>query len=394
MSLAHHSAPGTAAAFDYQFERALLWLAKNQSGAVIGVETDDDIAIREENGNLVLEQAKHSVQPDGEPFGDRRKDLWNTLAIWLAAIDSREIDPKKTRFVMVTNKTLPDCIAVRIGKADKEAEIDACIADLESVSADPPTGLQTLVQKVMASASRANLRVLIKRITCADATHATEGDELRQHTISHLQFPAWCVPSANSVVDELLGWIHRLILKNWQNQKAGWIARDSFINQFHAILDQRKRTITRERSANLIEIDDEKISNEKGSTFVKQLYLVTEDEAEIDVAIRDLIRCNIEKARLATDANITDEDWLSFESALQARWEKIRTRVPRMNHSLSERDQGYLIYTDTTEDHCENLAGTATEQVYLTAGTYHRMAGLIRLGWHPRYEALMREPSV
>ena len=102
MSLATHSAPSTAAAFDYQFERALLWLAKSKSGAIVGVETDDDVAVREEDGKLSLEQAKHSVLPDGEPFGDRRKDLWNTLATWIEAIDSGEIDVKFAKFLMVT----------------------------------------------------------------------------------------------------------------------------------------------------------------------------------------------------------------------------------------------------------------------------------------------------
>ena len=394
MSLATHSAPSTAAAFDYQFERALLWLAKSKSGAIVGVETDDDVAVREEDGKLSLEQAKHSVLPDGEPFGDRRKDLWNTLATWIEAIDSGEIDVKFAKFLMVTNKTLPDCIAVRIGKAENDAEIDACTKDMEIVAAAPPEGIRSLVTRVMAGASRANLRGLIKQTVCADATLETSGKALRQQTITHLPFPEWCIPIADSVVNELLGWVHSVVLLQWQNQKPGWIARNHFINQFHAILDLRKRKITRERSANLINIDEDKVSKEKGSAFVKQLYLVTDDEAEVDGAIRDLIRCNIEKARLATDGNITDEDWLSFESSLLSRWEKIRARVPRMNQSLPEKDQGYMIYTDTTEDHRENLAGTPTEQVYLTAGTYHRMANQVRVGWHPRYEELMEVTSI
>mgnify|MGYP001578657701 CR=1 FL=1 len=37
----------------------------------------------------------------------------------------------------------------------------------------------------------------------------------------------------------------------------------------------------------------------------------------------------------------------------------------------------------------EKLAGSDTEQVYLTSGTYHRLADMIRVGWHPRFRELM-----
>ena len=62
-----------------------------------------------------------------------------------------------------------------------------------------------------------------------------------------------------------------------------------------------------------------------------------------------------------------------------------------MKVGAAESDIGFEIFTETTENHRERLAGTETEQVYLTSGTYHRLADLLRVGWHPRYEALMRE---
>lgn len=79
MSLKHHSAPGSIAGFTYQFERALFWLAQSPSGFTIGVETEDDVAIAGADGSQLLEQDKHSIRDTAKPFGDRSKDLWNTL---------------------------------------------------------------------------------------------------------------------------------------------------------------------------------------------------------------------------------------------------------------------------------------------------------------------------
>src|ERR1039457_4618928 len=99
MSETSHSAAGPAAGFDYQFERALYWLAQSPASAVIGIETDDDVAVRRVDGSL-REQDKHSDRDGAKPFGDRSKDLWNTLWIWLDAIEKKQVVIETTRFLM------------------------------------------------------------------------------------------------------------------------------------------------------------------------------------------------------------------------------------------------------------------------------------------------------
>jgi hypothetical protein len=391
MTLAYHSAPGANAGFSYQFERALYWLAQSPAGCVIGVETDDDVAVRGTDASQVLEQDKHSISEHAEPFGDRSKDLWNTLAIWIEALDTKEVADDTTRFLMVTNKVLPECIAQQIGRAESEAEIASCVAALEEAAKTPRKHIASLTQRVLRPASRTNLRKLILHCELADDSQATAGRELRKETLARLQLPQWCFADSDSIADELLGWLHKTALATWQQKKPVWIQRDHFVNQLHAIIGRRKREMTRERAEHLIPVTDDKIGQEKGSPFVKQLHLVTDDEEIVDNAIREFIRCNIEKGRLSAEGNVTDDDWKAFETTLFSRWEKIRSRVIRMKQMAPEEDIGFEIFTDTTEEHREKLAGSDTEQVYLTSGTYHRLAGMIRVGWHPRFEELMRE---
>lgn len=389
MTLTKHSAPGANAGFSYQFERALYWLAQSPAGSVVGVETDDDVAVRGTDASQVLEQDKHSISEDAEPFGDRSKDLWNTLAIWIEALDTKEV-ADTTRFLMVTNKVLPECIAQQIGRAESEEKITACVAALEVAAKTPPQRIASLIDRVLRADLRTSLRRLISQCKLADASQATVGRELRKETLAQLQLPEWCLAGADSIADELLGWLHKTALATWQQKKPVWIQRDHFVNQLHAIIGRRKREMTRERAEHLIPVTDDKIGQEKGSPFVKQLHLVTDDEEIVDNAIREFIRCNIEKGRLSAEGNVTDDDWKAFETTLFSRWEKIRSRVIRMKQTAPEEDIGFEIFTDTTEEHREKLAGSDTEQVYLTSGTYHRLAGMIRVGWHPRFEELMR----
>jgi hypothetical protein len=148
MTLSLHTTPGTPAAFDFQFERALYWLAKSPAGSVTGIETDDDVAIRGGDGSRVLEQDKHSIQQTSKPFGDRSHDLWNTLAIWIDALDNNEVQGSSIHFLMVTNKSVPDCIAHQIGRASTDDEITACITALEAASQKPTKELTGLMQSV------------------------------------------------------------------------------------------------------------------------------------------------------------------------------------------------------------------------------------------------------
>ncbi|MBC2601252.1 ABC-three component system protein [Puniceicoccus vermicola] len=391
MSLENHSAPGPAAGYTFQFERALYWLSRSPAGFVIGIETEDDVAIKHKDGMLTLEQNKHSIREKAEPFGDRSKDLWNTLSIWLSAVQNEELEIGKSRFFMVTNKALPDGLARQLSNAKTREEVDECIYALQSAAANPSDTIREFTEKVLATPSNRHLREIILNCELVDEEGGASGKKLRESTIAELPIPADFTKDAESILDELLGWVSRSSLALWQKREPAWISRDSFVNQFYAILDLRKRQKDRERAANLIPVYDEQIGREKGRDFVKQIYLVTDDHGRVDESIREFIQCNMEKTRLSVDGNITDQDWIDFEHSLRLRWVKISGREKRFGESRPEEDVGFKILTETTDEHRERLAGIETEQVYLTSGTYHRMADRLVVGWHPRFEELMKQ---
>jgi hypothetical protein len=391
MPLSRHSTPGTSAGFAYQFERALYWLATSPSGSIIGLETYDDVAVQAEDGARILEQAKHSIGETTNPFSNHSHGLWNTLSTWLDAVEDKEVKIDSTHFLMVTNKHVPKCIAKQIGSAKSKPEITACIQALKTAAAKPSKTIANLTERVLQASSEGNLRKLIQHCELADASVATASRELRKKIIGSLPFPTWASTIADSIIDELLGWVHTTSMTAWEKKQPAWIHREQFVNQFHAVLDSRKRQINRERAENLIPITDETVGEQKGRPFVKQLYLVTDDDSIVETGIREFIRCSIEKSRLSAEGNITDQDWKAFEATLWARWDKIQARILRMSKSEQGKDVGFHIFTETTESHREKLAGHDTEQVYLTSGTYHRMADKIKIGWHPRFKQLMED---
>jgi hypothetical protein len=341
-----------------------------------------------------LEQDKHSIQDNSKPFGDRSIDLWKTLSIWIEALDSAEVDANKTHFLMVTNKILPECLAKKIGRAQEQLAIEECVGDMEKIVVSPAESTKKYMDRVMMVSSRDNLRRLIKNCELSDASDATAGAELNDKTISYFQLPENLKTEAVSILDGLRGWVHRVALNCWQKGEPAWITRDHFVNQLQAIIGCENRKIRRERSEHLIPVAETEIGRRKGSVFVKQLYLIMDDDSVVNNAIREFVRCSIEKLRLSVDGNVTDDDWLAFDATLQARWQKISSRIKRTEKSATEEDVGFDIFTETTESYREKLAGSDTEQVYLTSGTYHRLADNLRVGWHPRFDELLNNGEV
>ena len=240
MSLSDHSAPGTAAAFSYQFERALLWLARSPAEAMVGIETDDDVAVLLPDGSQSLEQDKHSIQQSSQPYGDRSHDLWNTLATWLTAIEEKEVCAEKAKFVLVTNKTLPECIATQIGRAKTQPEIDECVTALTNAAQNPPQGTANLMATVLKDKSIPNLKKLILACEVVDGSQAAAGPALRPG------LPRACLFLTGVLHTQInhrrtAGWMHKMVLETWQQGNPAWVRRNHFINQLDAILARQEK---------------------------------------------------------------------------------------------------------------------------------------------------------
>jgi hypothetical protein len=394
--LEQHSAPGQAAGYLFQPERALYWLAKSQKGSKVGIEAGDDITV-ETAYDTIMEQDKSSISMKTDTLGDRSRDLWNTLAIWVQAINGEEIDIGTTNFVIASNKIFDDTYIIKkISNAEDDVEAKKCIEALKAASVEPTKTISAFVKIVLSSDEKTLLK-LIKRIHLSDGSDKSYGQELMEEIASLCHIPE-SLPSSD-IVHALLGWLQETVLNLWRSGKAGWITRNAFDEQL-----ERQKTIIREvafreRIPSLIPVSDSKREENKNSKFVQQISLVKDDDISLIVeAIDDFIRANIERTRLSIDGFITDTDFATFDFNLIERWRSIFRNFTSDIEDLDKsepqyerkvRKIGYKILLDTL-NHREYLAGKLSEQYYLTKGSYHRQANMQNIWWHPFYDKIMR----
>lgn len=386
MSLEKHTTPASGAGFQYQFDRALLALVKGNNGDSVGIETLDDVSVKMSNGELLLEQNKISLQEDTEIFSNRSKNLWNSLSTWISAIRNQEIDVNRTTFLLVTNKKCNSSIVLEISKAKTDEEAEKCISILKSAAVAPTDLLKPLMDNVLSADIYDALRQLIIKIKLIELSDPTN---ILEEIKKNIQIPTSAMEHIERIVFNLSGWLQNAVMQAWFNNSSAWISHEALTNQIFALIESLKRNTSRERLKHLIALNPVDISSQSGATFVKQLYLISDENDLVEDAIENYLCCKSEKTRLSLEGEITNDDWIDFDAQLLTRWKNSKRRIIASEKNKSEQEQGMLIFTDIS-DFKADLAGVPTTQLYLSQGTLHRMADEMSVGWHPRYKELLK----
>lgn len=377
--MAYTDAAGPAAGFLYQFERLLYHLASRDSEVVIGIEAGDDLVIQDSDG-VTLEEDKHSVQPTGHPLADRSVALWKTLANWVDA--GKDARYHKAGLFLVTNRPVPACLARRLGHQPKQPKDSVLlVADLRRVASSPSKAIAPFVDRVI-SANDDTLANLIGRITLFDASEGTSSSALREKIASHLHIPDHI--DSGAVLDRLLGWLHAVVKDRWDRGLQVWIEGQAFSRQLFSTLKSIDRQRVLERATHLINISEEDRKKARLNHFFHHLSLISCGDDEVEEALDDFVRFNVEYSRLLEEGDIGPDDWEARRGRLQRRWRAIRRRHIDVRSDSPSEDVGRDIYRETV-NHIESLGVFTTYEQYLTAGHYQRLANVDEVWWSPDY---------
>lgn len=385
-SLSDHTAAGQALGYFFQLDRALCQIAKAPSGSVIGIETEDDIVVKLNNGEKIHEQDKSSTTVF--PFIPSRPDLWKSLMIWADAIQNEEINPEITQFYLVTNKTSTNCIAKTISDSNEDSAIIKCLDELKKFKELSNAVTKKFIDKLF-SFSDDLLRKLIKNTSLICGGHLT-GEELKNDLISSLQIVDGDEQDKLSIIHEIYGWLFNSVRTSWQNNEAAWIERDVVIRLKNNILTKKIEKFVNEKIFEIQDISDHEKELQKLRIYVKQLRIINSSDAEIIDAISDYLNSVEKRTVLARKGYVTDLQMDNMVRDLRIRWSTIAKKIPLVNKTLTKEEQGQLICLDTL-DHNAKIGNMETQGYFLTRGSYHHLSDSLEVGWHPDYLTLLKK---
>jgi hypothetical protein len=384
-TLSTHSAPGQALGYYFQLERALSWIAKSPAYSYVGIETDDDVVVMLENGNKILEQDKSSTT--NYPFNTSRKDLWNTLSIWLDAVENDEIKIENTTFYLVTNKVNVDSIAKKIGDSNSEEEIDLCIKEIRIKAKEISGEVRKIANKVT-KYSDDKLKKLFKQVKYKSGEDVF-GNKLRIAIESDLQLDIETPEQNEFIINELIGWLYKNVTESWRNKTPAFISRDDFMREKINIQTTFRQVIVNQLLIELGEIPEEEKRVQWKNRYVEQLEIIGCTKDDIYDAIHDYINAVSKRTQLAKKGYITVKEIEELDEKLEQHW-KIIYRISILQHkSLNANDVGQLIYLNTM-DYKTKIGPYDISNHFLTRGSYHKLADKQKIGWHPEFKKLLK----
>lgn len=374
-------AQGQMRGYLFQIERALFWLSNCEPGSFIGVETGDDVVIKDSNDAIAYEQDKSSISQK-LPFSDSSEDLWKTLCIWLRALNS-ENGEKISSLFLVSNKKVPSSRFIwKMHYATSNSELTECLNCLKTISSNS-NKIRTYISEVK-SYSDEQLVELIRKISVSDSnTSRIDEIQIRDNLKISKDIPF------NTILLTLKGWVFESVVQAWDNGEPAWIEVDSLVRLSNNLVAEYINRPFIEKAISHIPISKKDIDANKDQKFVYQLEIINADEDDKLDAINDFLRSSAERTRCAKAGQITKEDFELFEHNLIDRWKAIFKPKIRSN-DVDKENLGYDIYYETV-DHREKLKGVETEQNYTTKGAYHRLSNDLKIGWHPEWKHLIQK---
>lgn len=305
------NASNSICGFLYQFQRALFRIfSSSSSNMLVGIETLDDVSTltRSENGELALdlEQNKYTGKENYNPFGDKDRNLWHTLNIWLSNLKTYRNSYVDVNFFLTTNAIIPlDSLVLKISNADSSEKINEIISIIRTISG-------TTKNKEIKEVSKyddESLFFVIKKTTVFWALENTEKiSTLRDATVQKLQLHSTVSECADEVYEHLLGAIINQSLNKWQKKEQAWLEVQAFRDLLHNL--QTRIPLKKYIDRDIFSVDFQKyIENNKDLAFLSQLTSLNLPYNYIDDQLKSYWGFYAEKIRLQNEGYVLPNDW-------------------------------------------------------------------------------------
>ncbi|MDM1093723.1 ABC-three component system protein [Myroides odoratimimus] len=412
------SAKGPSSGYIYQFEIGLLELAKLNKGEAVSIEHVDDVAVIDNKGTYMFTiQAKHSITASSSNFGNTSEDLWKTLNLWIAKLESGMLK-KENKFIAITNNTIPENAIIRKFSNKRFSEI---LIMINSIKDEQERKLNEKIKKKQENKTKniekdskgenvgSSHKKIISRIkeVLSKETYLqsiVENFEFREKVsvkelfLNKIFISAAEVNVQDNIYHTFLGWIQDKSKEYWLDKKQAIFSKEDFDVKYNSIRDNHSLVNAIFRGKKSIEsmepIDLNFISRDE--LYVRQIEDIDRYEKEeiINKAILDFIYKDVEMLyQIKNNPMLTKSDFKDFEDKCEEHWRSIKRKHIRKHierYTLDElNDLAIDIYDEIMNDlklYFQDSWGFDDSNKYIQNGTFLSLTNDLKIGWHPDWE--------
>lgn len=379
------SVPGQYLGYSLQCSRMLDHLLRAKPGDCVSLEVIGDVATVSPDGSTVAEEGK-SRTGGGNPISDRAIDFWKAIRNWADAVQAGQLEPSRTKFRLYTSRPFESNIAERFTRASTriaaKQELDAARSDLWSSVERVADGPLSGHLRAVFSADPELITAIIERFEIESGTGSSI-DDMR------LVLQKMLVPSEllDHVLRSMLGWLKMLTDSQIERGQPATVEYDEFHREMLALtrkLDHQQflASVASEPSKKRVR------EHLRLRTYVRQLDLIEVDDDEKIRAVIDFMKAEADRIHWAAKGRVHSTSFDEFEIDLISAWRNYRRRCGVLAKAYGAAEQGKLLYADCGL-HAPKLQGIELP-AHFCRGSFHALADVLKIGWHPEYSILLR----
>lgn len=373
----------------YQIDAALaLFIEEPQSedDPALAVELFDDFSLSDHAGIRTLAQVKFKLNDSLNSFGDKSRDVWRTLEIWI-----RDFDPARSvKRVMFTNATAREGTAFSYLRPD-DRDVRKAAARLTSAAQTGKNKKLTPAYRVWLELSPADKLALLNSVVLLERSGDFDGLNARLDRAL-----AWSAPAHAPVT------FRQRVIAIWHDVALGILLKRrgpmrqselrAFISDLRDGFSHQNLPTTVSEDEIRAENDLERLVN--AELYVDQMRWIESPPTLFEQAVVDYCRAVRQQADWLEDSILSYLDIEEYKGRLIKEWKELREwLLLDLNPDASDRAKiatGRALYKRIMLEMQARIRESYSEPFFMR-GTYHFLANQVAdgIGWHPEYEVLL-----
>jgi hypothetical protein len=360
----------------------------------ISIEKLDDIAFHETPSSAdvakQLLQVKHHINRAGG-LGNASPDIWKTIRIWSEGVAKNQIDLNHASLCLLTTTTPTNRNALRFLSPDsavRKPENARSKLELAGAASISDTIKQAYAVYMGLNASQ-RVKLFNAMFLLDTSLMAVDLQKAIGIAVRHAVEPQHRL----AFVERLQGWWYQRVVVHLSATVNEPIPVMAIQQQVHELRGHFQRDCLPD------DLFKEQLPPEATPTaddrmFILQLLLIGLSKQRQRIAQEDHYRAFSQRSRWVKDNLIGMDDLSNFESRLVDSW---RLKFLIMKDALQDGSDdlqlvrhGLNLYQWVETDAPSQSALWVRPQFqsqYMTRGSFHILAELLRVGWHPEYES-------
>jgi len=355
------------------------------------VEVLDDVAVEDPSGEVQAVQTKSAAKTN--PISNRSVELWKTINNWITAVRDGELKVESTTFNLHLGRERRGPIAESFRNASTANSVGAAVDKARAEFFTPkgnklragiPEELGAILKVVFASENSKILQGIVTRFDLSFGAAYAYGELLDRLKTKFIDEDV-----AEDVLLHALGWVKKEIDNAIELDKPAVVSADKFrieLNAFRTRLKSRNYLPSFAGEPSLEQIELQKLR-----VFVRQLNLIESSDDQVLRAIADFLSARTDRVKWAEKGYVHSESLVEFENALRSLWLSHRDEV-ELDTGEDEIVRGRRLMLRCLLEHL-TLQGMPVMPAFV-CGCFHSLADKPLIGWHPRYEALLKIDQV